>query len=180
MRKSLQRLFTIPNFAAFGFLILIVATAGHYGFFGDELYYFACSKHLAFGYVDQPPLVAILTFISTTIFGETIIGLRFMSGLFGAFTVLFTAKIAEETGGGKYSRALAALSICFGLAFPALSSFFSMNPVDIMLCTLFILMFLKTIRESSPKKWITLGIISGLGLLNIRILVCHLLLFFHN
>ena len=166
MRKSLKRLFTIPNFAAFGFLILIVATAGHYGFFGDELYYFACSKHLAFGYVDHPPLVATLTFISTTIFGETIIGLRFMSGLFGAITVFLSAKIAEEIGGDKYSQALAALSICFGLAFPALSSFFSMNPVDIMLCTLFILMFLKTIRAPSPKKWITLGIISGFGLLN--------------
>jgi len=166
MRKSLQRLFTIPNFAAFGFLVLTVATAGHYGFFGDELYYLECSKHLAFGYVDHPPLIAILTFISRTIFGETIIGLRFISGLFGAFTVFFTTKIAGEIGGGKYSQALAALTICFGLAFPALSSFFSMNPVDIMLCTLFTLMFLKTIRAPSPKKWITLGIISGFGLLN--------------
>ncbi len=157
---------TVPNFSALGFLLLTVFTAGHYGFFGDELYYFACSKHLAFGYVDHPPLVALLTFISTTIFGETIIGLRFMSGLFGAFTVLLSAKVAKEIGGGKYSQALAALSICFGLAFPALSSFFSMNPVDIMLCTLFLLVFLKTIRAPSPKKWITLGIISGFGLLN--------------
>ena len=166
MRKSLQRLFTTPNVAALCFLILTLATAGHYGFFGDELYYIACSKHLAFGYVDQPPLVAVLTLISTTIFGETIIGLRFMSGLFGAFTVFLSAKVAEEIGGGKYSQALAALSICFGLAFPALSSFFSMNPVDIMLCTLFILAFLKTIRAPSPKKWVMLGVLLGLGLLN--------------
>lgn len=166
MRKSLQKLFTTPKVAALCFLILTLVTAGHYGFFGDELYYFACSKHLAFGYVDHPPLVAFLTFISTTIFGETIIGLRFMSGLFGAFTVFLSAKVAEEIGGGKYSQALAALSICFGLAFPALSSFFSMNPVDIMLCTLFILMFLKTIRAPSPKKWIMLGVLLGLGLLN--------------
>ena len=34
----------------------------HYGYFVDELYYLACSEHLDFGYVDQPPLVAILTF----------------------------------------------------------------------------------------------------------------------
>jgi hypothetical protein len=166
MSRSLQKLFTIPNVAALCFLILTLATAGHYGFFGDELYYFACSKHLAFGYVDHPPLVAVLAFISRTIFGETIIGLRFMSGLFGAVTVILASQIAKELGGRKYSQALAALSICFGLAFPAISSFFSMNPVDIMLCTLFLLVFLKTIRAPSSKKWITLGIISGLGLLN--------------
>ena len=30
----------------------------HYGYFVDELYYLACSRHLAWGYVDQPPLIA--------------------------------------------------------------------------------------------------------------------------
>ena len=166
IRKYFKGLITTPYVAALCFLIATLATAGHYGFFGDELYYIACSKHLAFGYVDHPPLVAFLTLITTTIFGETIIGLRFLSGLFGAATVLLSAKVAEEIGGGKYSQALAALSICFGLAFSALSSFFSMNPVDIMLCTLYILVFLKTIRKPSPGKWITLGILMGIGLLN--------------
>jgi hypothetical protein len=166
IQSNFREILTIPNFAALSFLLLTIITAGHYGFFGDELYYIACSKHLAFGYVDHPPLIALLTFISTTIFGETIIGLRFISGLFGAFTVLLSAKLAKEIGGGKYSQALAAFSICFGLAFPALSSFFSMNTVDIMLCTLFIFVFLKTIRKPSPQKWITLGILLGIGLLN--------------
>ena len=30
----------------------------YYGYFVDELYYLACSHHLAWGYVDQPPLIA--------------------------------------------------------------------------------------------------------------------------
>ena len=163
---SFRKLISIPNIAALCFFVLTLATAGHYGLFGDELYYFACSKHLAFGYVDQPPLVALLTFFSTIIFGETIIGLRFMSGLFGAITVLLSAKVASEIGGGKYSQALASLSILFGLAFPALSSFFSMNPVDIMLCSLFILLFIRTVLTPSPRKWIVLGILLGIGLMN--------------
>jgi 4-amino-4-deoxy-L-arabinose transferase-like glycosyltransferase len=41
-----------------------------------------------------------------------------------------------------------------------------MNPVDIMLCTLYIIMFLKTVETPSPLKWIILGVLFGAGLLN--------------
>ena len=44
-------------FAALAFL-LQMAFSGRYGYFRDELYYIACSKHLAFGYVDMAPLIA--------------------------------------------------------------------------------------------------------------------------
>ncbi len=166
IREALRKQISIPNLSAFCFLLLTLVTAGRYGFFGDELYYFACSKHLDFGYVDHPPVVALLTFVGTTIFGETIFGLRFLSGIAGAATVLLSSKIAGALGGGKLSKSLAALSICFAIAFPAMSSFFSMNPVDITLCTLFIYLFLKTTISASPQKWIMLGVLFGAGLLN--------------
>jgi hypothetical protein len=40
---------------SFGIHLLANALGG-YGYFRDELYYLACSRHLAAGYVDQPPL----------------------------------------------------------------------------------------------------------------------------
>ena len=166
IRETLREQITVPNIAALCFLLLTLVTAGRYGFYGDELYYFACSKHLDFGYVDHPPFVALLTFIERWVFGETKFGLRFLSGLAGAVTVLFSAKIAGTLGGGKLARSLAALSICFAVAFPAMSSFFSMNPVDIMLCTVFIYLLSKTIAAPSPQKWIALGVLFGAGLLN--------------
>ncbi len=164
--ETLRRVLTIPHAAAFGFLLLTLATAGRYGFYGDELYYFACSKHLDFGYVDHPPLVAVLTLVDTWIFGETKFGLRLMSGLAGAITVLFSAKIAEVLGGGKPAQSLAALSICFAAAFPAISSFFSMNPVDITLCTVLIYFLIKTVDSPFPQRWLALGILGGIGMLN--------------
>jgi hypothetical protein len=166
IREYSLELVTLPNGAALSFLLLTLVTAGRYGFFGDELYYFACSKHLAWGYVDQPPMVAFLTFLSTHIFGETMFSLRLMSGLAGAVTVLLSARIAGLLGGGKFSQSLAALSICFAPAFPALSSFFSMNPVDIMLCTLFVVLFVSAVKSPSRIKWIAFGIPIGAGLLN--------------
>jgi hypothetical protein len=42
--------------------LLVHLYAGrHYGYFVDELYYLACSRHLDWGYVDQPPLIAVIT-----------------------------------------------------------------------------------------------------------------------
>ena len=48
---------------------LFMARAGRYGVFRDELYYVACGKHLAFGYVDHPPLVALMARGSQLLFG---------------------------------------------------------------------------------------------------------------
>ncbi len=42
--------------AASFFLFLLPGVLGAYGHFIDELYYLACSKRLAWGYVDHPPL----------------------------------------------------------------------------------------------------------------------------
>src|SRR5258708_1005036 len=42
--------------------LLVHLYAGrHYGYFVDELYYLACSRHLDWGYVDQSPLIALMT-----------------------------------------------------------------------------------------------------------------------
>ena len=47
----------------FSFLLLSVhmLVSGRYGYFVDELYYLACSHHLDWGYVDQAPLIALVT-----------------------------------------------------------------------------------------------------------------------
>ena len=37
-------------------LLLLPSLSPHYGFYSDELYYLACARRPAFGYVDHPPL----------------------------------------------------------------------------------------------------------------------------
>ena len=60
--------------------VFFAATASGYGVFRDELYYIACAKHLDWGYVDHPPLVALIARMGLIVFGPSWIALRILSG----------------------------------------------------------------------------------------------------
>src|ERR1700751_227836 len=47
----------------------------------DEAYYWMWSKHLAFGYYDHPPMVALVIRAGTLIGGDTELGVRLVSVL---------------------------------------------------------------------------------------------------
>jgi hypothetical protein len=51
-------------------------TAPGCGFFFDEFYTIALSRHLAFGYVDLPPQVPALVALSRALLGESLFALH--------------------------------------------------------------------------------------------------------
>src|SRR5512136_1473196 len=68
----------------------------YYGFQRDELYFIACGKHLAFGYVDIGPLPMWLGRLSREVFGDSPAALRFFPAVAGALTVLLAGLMARE------------------------------------------------------------------------------------
>jgi 4-amino-4-deoxy-L-arabinose transferase-like glycosyltransferase len=84
--------------------------AGQYGYFRDEFYYIACSDHLDWGFVDQPPLSIFLLKISRWILGDSLHAIRFLPAVAGAVSLFFTGLMARTLGGGRFSQVLAALA----------------------------------------------------------------------
>src|SRR5579872_2496734 len=85
--------------------LLIHLYAGrHYGYFVDELYYLACSRHLDWGYVDQPPLIAGIVWVARTTLGQSLPAIRLLPALDGAALVALTGLIARELGGGRFAQ----------------------------------------------------------------------------
>ena len=76
---------------------------GRYGYFRDELYYAACGEHLAWGYVDQPPLVAVLARFARWLLGNSLSALRFFPALAAAAKVLLAGSMARELGGRRFA-----------------------------------------------------------------------------
>jgi hypothetical protein len=187
-RANLRRIFWLS--AAFALLKIaihivtnIMAQHAGYGIFRDELYYLMCGRHLAFGYVDQPPLVAIQARITDVLFGyQHMWSLRLIPAIAGGATVFLTGMLVWALGGGRRAAALAMLGVIVAGVYLGMDSFLSMNcldPVFWMTCTLALI---RIVQAESPQSvrnwWIVLGISAGLALENkdsvVFFLICAL------
>ena len=162
-------------FAALKLLIQIVGNilAQHagYGIFRDELYYLVCGQHLAFGYVDQPPLVALQARLTEMLFGhDTMWTLRLISGIAGAAKVFLTGLLVWALGGGRKAAALAMLAVIAGGVYLGIDSYLSMNsfdPVFWMLCALALIRIARSASQTEIRNWwIVLGLSAGLAFEN--------------
>jgi len=148
------------------FLHFFSNLTGGYGFFRDELYYIACSDHLAWGYVDQPPLSLWVLKLSRLALGDSLAAIRFVPALAVAGTVFLTAKIAKELGGKEWALFLASLAVVISPIHLAMGGFYNMNPIDMFIWALAFYLVVRIINSRQATLWLWLGIVLGLGLLN--------------
>ena len=147
-------------------LVVHLASATGYGIFRDELYYLACADHLAFGYVDHPPLSIGILALVRAIAGDSLWVLRAVPALLHALTVLATAALARRMGAQRFGAALAALCIAVAPGLLGGASFYSMNSLDSILWTLAVLCYVRVLQGGATRAWLALGLCVGLGLLN--------------
>jgi hypothetical protein len=147
-------------------LALHLAAATVYGFFIDELYFLACGEHLAWGYVDFPPLTAAQAWLARHLFGDSAYAIRLFPALAGAGLVVLTGAMARRLGGGRFAQALAALCVLVAPVYLAFSTYLSMNPVEALLWAGCAFVVLRLVQTGDTRLWLVFGLLSGLGLLN--------------
>jgi hypothetical protein len=149
------------------FLALELAVSGRYGFHRDELYFLACAHHLSWGYVDQPPLVPVLAWLSTHVFGTSPEAIRIFPALAGASAVFVTALMARELGGGRRAQVLAALAAATSPQVLAACHLLSTTAFDEFFWCIACYAILRILRlPEAPQWWLVLGATLGIGLLN--------------
>src|SRR4051812_11103391 len=138
-----------------------------YGYFRDEFYYLICGRHLAWGYVDHGPIVALQARFSELVFGHSLAGIRMLSALAGAKRVLLTGLLAWALGGRRPAQALAMIGILFAPQYLGIDSYLSMNSFESacwMGCVLALILILR--GWSERWCWLLFGLCGGIGLLN--------------
>ncbi|MBZ5560946.1 MAG: glycosyltransferase family 39 protein [Acidobacteriia bacterium] len=149
------------------FKLLVHLYAGrHYGYFVDELYYLACSRHLDWGYVDQPPLIAVITWLARTLLGDSLPAIRFFPAVAGAAEVALSGLIARELGGKRFAQALAALAALVAPAILATDNLLTMNAFEPLFWMGCAYVFIRIVRTGDQKLWIWFAVLAGVGLEN--------------
>ena len=155
----------IVFFGAIASLVHLL-TNGRYGYFRDELYYIACGRHLALGYVDQPPLSILLLRLSQILLGNSLFAIRFLPALAGAGTVAITGLIARELGGRGWAVAFGCAGSLCTLFDLAVGNFFSMNAFEPLFWMGCIYLLVQIINGGSAILWLWFGALLGLSLEN--------------
>ena len=155
-----------PVIVALAYFSLHILTASRYGYFRDALYYLACSEHLAWGYVDQPPLIVFVCWIGRHTLGTSLPALLFWPALAGAGRIVLTAAFARELGANRFGTALAALLAATPGVWYVIDHQFAMNAFEPLFWTGCAFALLRMIKTNNPKLWLAFGAVAGLGLEN--------------
>jgi Dolichyl-phosphate-mannose-protein mannosyltransferase len=135
-----------------------------YGYFRDEFDYIACANHLAWGYVDQPPLLPFLARASIALLGDSLRAIRFIPALASSLLLVQTALIARSLGGRRFAMVLSAVAVLIAPQYLSNGSLLTTNCLEPNLwmgCAYFAIL---AIKRSQPRYWLWFGVIAGLGL----------------
>lgn len=149
-------------------------TIGRYGVFRDELYYVANGRHLAWGYVDHPPLVAALAWLTEHTVGTSVPALRAPILLALVALLVVVAALVRRLGGGGAAVAVAWLALALGPYYLFAFHYLSMNAPEILWWSLAALLFLRATeppagaRADTPAEawpWLAFGALMGVAAL---------------
>src|ERR1051326_9155739 len=144
-------------------LLFHLLTAARYGIFRDEMYYVACSEHLAWDYVDQPPLIALIIWLTRHLLGSSLFALRLPAALAGAATVWLAGKLARELGGVRFAQAMAALGVSLVPIYMIFFHWITMNAFEPLIWLGCIWCVVRAINSGNQKYWFWFGVLAGVG-----------------
>lgn len=124
----------------------------NYGYLGDELYFIECSKHLAWGYADQPPLVALCALLSAP-FGYSLFVLRLFPALAAVGTVWLSTRLVREWGGGTFAALLAGSATMLVPAYLLLGNTLTTTSFEPFSWTLLIYLLVRLIDSRDERYW---------------------------
>jgi len=153
---------------AFANLLFHIYFNNRYGYFRDEFDYISCGDHLAWGYVDQPPLIPFLIHDCRAVLGDSLRSIRFIPALASSLLIVQTAVLARELGGRRFALLLSAVCAVVAPQYLSNGSLLTTNCLEPNLwmgCAYFAILAIKRAgTENGPRYWFWFGVVAGLGL----------------
>lgn len=133
-----------------------LATLSRYGFYRDELYFLACAKRMAWGFVDQPPLVPAFAGL-TLLVHDGLFAVRVPAAVAAALTILAAAALARAFGAGRLGQAVTAIAVALMPGSLFLGNTLTTTSFEPLFWTLTILFVVRVARTQSATAWCLLA-----------------------
>jgi hypothetical protein len=138
------------------FFLVNLLQSAYTGLLEDEAYYWVWSNHLAWGYFDHPPLVALFIWLGGLVF-EGELGVRILSAFSFSLILWFMWKTIDEPGKDKHVRLFFILVI--SLALLQIYGFISTPDTPLLLSTsIFFFLYKRFLEDDGIKNSLLLGI----------------------
>lgn len=146
--------------------VVLVAVSGRYGYHRDELYFLAAGHHLAWGYPDQPPFVAVLARGLSALAPGSVTVLRVPSALAAGAVVVLAGLTARELGADRGGQTLASVVLATGGVVLGTGHLLSTATFDLLAWAVLIWLVVRMLRTRQPRYWVLIGMVAGVGLLD--------------
>jgi hypothetical protein len=130
----------------------------------DEMLYLAEGKHMAWGFMEVPPLLSVFAWL-THLLGDGVFWVKFWPSLFGALTFLLVGKIIISLEGKGFALLLGWLPFMTG-AYLRVHYLFQPNFLEIFFWTAMAYCLVRYQQDNSNKWLYWFGICAGLGMLS--------------
>jgi hypothetical protein len=150
---------------------LLLLVARRYGWHRDELYFLEAGKHLAWGYIDQPPFTPFVARVADELGPGNLVLLRTLPALAAAVTIALGAAIVREMGASARAQVMGAASVAGGGFLLGVSHLLATAAFDFMAWMALLWLFTRLLRTAEPRWWVAFGAVAGLSMLNKNLLV---------
>ncbi len=152
-------------------MVLLLALARRYGWHRDELYFLEAGKHLAWGYVDQPPFTPAVARLAHQIAPDNLVVLRALPALATAVTIALGAGIVRELGGSTRAQTVGAAAVSAGGFVLGVGHLLSTATFDLTAWMALLWVTARLLRTGDQRWWLAFGGIAGASMLNKNLIV---------
>jgi hypothetical protein len=156
--------FLPPLFALLKFISGYVLASRAYELHRDEYLYLNYGQHLAWGYLEVPPLTALQSWLTLAL-GGSWFWVKFWPLLWGSLTVWVVGQLVLKLGGRGWAVVLACLGYLVA-AYARLNFLFQPNSFEVLAFTAGSYALVRHVQTGWARYLYGLGAIMGLSLLN--------------
>lgn len=147
-------------------LTIHLLTMHNYGLQRDAYLYYSLGEHLDWGFVSVPPFIGLVSWISTSVSGNTIFALRIFPALIGALSVFIIARLVKELKGSFTAVLIACIAFVLSPAFLRSNSLFQPVSFNQFFWLLSFYFLVRMINRKDASYWYRIMLLWAIAFLN--------------